>query len=193
MTETAPAFSAMTACSAVVTSIITPPFVILAKPLYRKGKPEVGIRLCLFERGETMTEALQLYNDHLESLRKASKTLEEAEGKSVGNVLYYDFGDGVQNNITGTIATRIITHMNVPKTSIVMVMANLGSMKKISARISLELSEKVDLSLLFRQAATSFGGSGGGHRNAAGAIVPAGKEMEFVRMVNELLGNLVTA
>ncbi|MCL4449857.1 MAG: DHH family phosphoesterase [Candidatus Thermoplasmatota archaeon] len=155
----------------------------------RKGKPDVGIRLCLFERGATMTEAMQLYNDHLESLRRASKTLDDAEGKTVGNVLYYDFGGSLENNITGTIATRIITHKKVPQTSVVMVMANLGPMKKISARISLELSEKIDLSLLFRHIAEGLGGSGGGHRNAAGAIVPLGKEVEFVERVNELLSN----
>ncbi|MEM0135692.1 MAG: DHHA1 domain-containing protein, partial [Thermoplasmatales archaeon] len=155
----------------------------------RKGRPEVGIRLCLFERGSALTEALQLYDDHLESLRKASRTLEETEGKTVGRVLYYDFGSTLENNITGTIATRIITHKKVPESSVIMVMADLGSMKKISARISLGLSEKIDLSLLFRQIANGLGGSGGGHRNAAGAIVPRGKEVEFVEKVNELVNN----
>lgn len=153
----------------------------------RKGKPEVGIRLCLFERGETMKEALRLYTDHLDSLRKASRILEEAHGKTSGNVLYYDFGANLENNITGTVATRIITHKKVPPSSIVVVMANLGTNKKISARISTELSEKIDLSVLFRQAASGVGGSGGGHRNAAGAVVPLGKEGEFVERVNELL------
>ncbi|MCL5789248.1 MAG: DHH family phosphoesterase [Candidatus Thermoplasmatota archaeon] len=153
----------------------------------RKGKPEVGIRLCLFEKGDAMKEAMKLYSDHLDSLRRASKILDEAEGRSVGSVLYYDFGDSLENNITGTIATRIITHKKVPPSSVIVVMANLGSMKKISARISLELSEKVDLSLLFREAACGLGGTGGGHRNAAGAIVPIGKEREFVDRVNELM------
>lgn len=158
----------------------------------RKGKPEVGIRLCLFERGEAMKEAMQLYSAHLDSLRKASRILEEVEAKTVGYVLYYDFGNDLENNITGTLATRIITHKKVPPTSVILVMANLGQMKKISARISLELSEKVDLSLLFRQAASVLGGSGGGHRNAAGAIVPMGKEGEFVERVNELVRKLVS-
>ena len=156
----------------------------------RKGKPEVGIRLCLFERGDTMAEALRLYSDHLDSLRRASRILDEAEGKSVGSVLYYDFGNSLENNITGTIATRIITHKRVPSTSVIVVMANLGSMKKISARISLGLSERIDLSLLFRQAANGLGGTGGGHRNAAGAIVPIGKEREFVEKVNELMQSI---
>jgi RecJ-like exonuclease len=167
-------------------------FSSLVNATSRKGKPDVGIRLCLFERGNTMTEALQLYSDHLDSLRNASRILDGTEGISVGNVLYYDFGNTVENNITGTIATRIITHKKVPKSSVIMVMANLGSMKKISARISLELSEKVELSLLFRQVASVLGGTGGGHRNAAGAIVPIGKEGEFVERVNELMKNVST-
>jgi|YelNatPaOPRAMG01_1025707.scaffolds.fasta_scaffold00250_45 single-stranded-DNA-specific exonuclease len=158
----------------------------------RKGKPDVGIRLCLFERGNTMTEALQLYSDHLDSLRKASRTLEETEGKSVGNVLYYDFGNALENNITGTVATRIITHKKIPSDSVVVVMADLGGTKKISARISQDLSEKLDLSLVFRQVANGLGGSGGGHRNAAGAIVPIGREGEFVEKVSELVKNVLS-
>lgn len=156
----------------------------------RKGKPEVGIRLCLFERGDIMNEAMQLYSDHLESLRRASRALDGVKGVSLGNVLYYDFGKTLENNITGTVATRIITHMKVPSGSIVLVMADLGAMKKISARISMGLSERLDLSLLFRQAAGALGGTGGGHRNAAGAMVPIGKEKEFVEKINELMKDL---
>jgi len=155
----------------------------------RKGKPEIGIKLCLFERGEVMTEAMKLYTDHLDSLRKASKVLEEVEGKRVGNVLFYDFGDSLENNITGTVATRIITHKKVYPSSIVIVMANLGQSKKISARISPDLADRIDLSELFKHAASAVGGSGGGHRNAAGAIVPMGRELEFIRRINELTGS----
>src|SRR5579859_2901619 len=36
MTETAPAFSAMTACSALVTSMMTPPLSISARPVFRR-------------------------------------------------------------------------------------------------------------------------------------------------------------
>lgn len=156
----------------------------------RKGKPEVGIQLCLFQRGEVMDEALQLYSNHSESLRKASRLLDSMKGKEMGDILYYDFGNSLENNITGTIATRIITHKRLKQKSIVIVMANLGGSKKISGRISQELSENVNLSLLLREAAIKVGGSGGGHRNAAGALIPAGKEEEFIKLVNELLNVL---
>src|SRR5438046_3371807 len=44
MTETAPAFSAMRACSALVTSMMTPPLSISARPVFRRR--EVGLPLC---------------------------------------------------------------------------------------------------------------------------------------------------
>ena len=43
MTATAPAFSAMAACSALVTSMMTPPFSISARPVLRRR--EVGVEL----------------------------------------------------------------------------------------------------------------------------------------------------
>ena len=43
MTETAPAFSAITACSALVTSMMTPPFSISAKPVFRRKLVELPL------------------------------------------------------------------------------------------------------------------------------------------------------
>jgi single-stranded-DNA-specific exonuclease len=157
----------------------------------RKGNPEVGVKLCLFERGPVLEEAMRLYSDHTETLRKASKFLDEMEGKVMGIIHYYDFGSNLENNITGTIATRIITHKKIPKESVVIVMANIEGSKKISGRISLDLSEKLDLSLIFRDAAELVGGSGGGHRNAAGAMIPDGKEYDFIKNVNKIIEGII--
>jgi single-stranded-DNA-specific exonuclease len=154
----------------------------------RKGRPEVGIQLCLFQRGKVMEEALQLYSTHSESLRQASRLLDETEGREVGKVIYYDFGDSLENNITGTIATRIVTHRRLRGAHVVIVMANLDNNKKVSGRISNEFYEKIDLSLIMREAAKRVGGNGGGHRNAAGAVIPAGRVEEFINEVNGLLG-----
>lgn len=162
-------------------------FASLINATARNGKPEVGVRLCLFERGKVMEEALQLYSSHSDTLRQASRLLEETDGVMFGNVLYYDFGSRLENNITGTVATRIITHKRIPTDYIVIVMADLEGKKKISGRISIPLSEKVDLSELFTQAASAVGGKGGGHRTAAGALVPIGKERGFIEKVNELM------
>src|SRR5690348_3231513 len=43
MTDTAPAFSAITACSALVTSMMTPPFNISARPVFRRKLVELPL------------------------------------------------------------------------------------------------------------------------------------------------------
>src|SRR5579864_5297719 len=45
ITETAPAFSAITACSALVTSMMTPPFSISARPVFRRRLVECPLLL----------------------------------------------------------------------------------------------------------------------------------------------------
>src|SRR5258708_7569854 len=58
MTATAPDCSAMTACSAVVTSIITPPFSISARPVFRRRL--LGFPL-LFDMVETLFGSVLFY------------------------------------------------------------------------------------------------------------------------------------
>lgn len=153
----------------------------------RRGKPEIGIDLCLFKRGETLNKALELYNSHADVLRKASKELERIEPFVLGKIYLYDLGNSLDNNITGTIATRIITHHDLPDDIVVIVMAEMGKYKKVSGRIKSGFSDKIDLSSLIREAAVETGGSGGGHRNAAGALIPQGKELDFIKKLNEKL------
>jgi RecJ-like exonuclease len=45
----------------------------------------------------------------------------------------------------------------------------------------------LDLSIAIRVASEKVGGSGGGHRIAAGASIPLGKEMEFLDAIEALI------
>jgi RecJ-like exonuclease len=60
---------------------------------------------------------------------------------------------------------------------------------KISSRANKKMIEAgVDLSYALRTAATVVGGVGGGHNVASGGKIPAGKEDEFIAMVNKIIG-----
>lgn len=60
---------------------------------------------------------------------------------------------------------------------------------KISSRANKKMIEAgVDLSYALRTAAASVGGVGGGHNVASGGKIPAGKEDEFIAMVNKIVG-----
>jgi RecJ-like exonuclease len=61
---------------------------------------------------------------------------------------------------------------------------------KVSARATRELVLKgLDLSVAVRIASVKVGGSGGGHRIAAGATIPLGKESEFLDAIEALISS----
>ena len=60
---------------------------------------------------------------------------------------------------------------------------------KISSRGTFPLLEQgVDLAVALRESAAKVGGFGGGHRIAAGATVPKGREDEFLAVLDAMIG-----
>ncbi len=60
---------------------------------------------------------------------------------------------------------------------------------KVSSRGSRRQVQKgLNLSLVMRESAKEVGGSGGGHDIAAGAVIPRGKEKQFVETANRIIG-----
>lgn len=60
---------------------------------------------------------------------------------------------------------------------------------KVSSRGTRRQVQKgLNLSLVMRESAKEVGGSGGGHDIAAGAVIPRGKEKQFVEAANRLIG-----
>ena len=61
---------------------------------------------------------------------------------------------------------------------------------KVSSRgTKRQVQKGLNLSLVMRESAKEVGGSGGGHDIAAGAVIPRGKEKQFVESANRLIGN----
>ncbi|MHB8548256.1 MAG: DHHA1 domain-containing protein [Thermoplasmataceae archaeon] len=59
---------------------------------------------------------------------------------------------------------------------------------KVSGRGSRRLvNEGLNLSLVMRSAAEGVGGTGGGHDIAAGAVIPKGKESQFIHIANTMV------
>jgi single-stranded-DNA-specific exonuclease len=60
---------------------------------------------------------------------------------------------------------------------------------KVSGRGTRDLVEKgLDLAMAIKIAAEKVGGSGGGHNIAAGATIPAGREMDFLQEADLVIG-----
>lgn len=63
---------------------------------------------------------------------------------------------------------------------------------KVSSRGSRrQVQRGLNLSIVMRESAKEVGGSGGGHDIAAGAVIPRGKEKQFVETANRLIGEQI--
>ena len=59
---------------------------------------------------------------------------------------------------------------------------------KVSSRGTRKLVQRgLNLSTVMKEASAQVGGSGGGHDIAAGAVIPRGKEKQFVELANDMV------
>lgn len=93
--------------------------------------------------------------------------------------------DNIHENFIGTI-TSICLSSNIANRDIILGFANTSKGDvKISARRKRGLD--VNLGKLISDVCVKFGGSGGGHKEAAGGNIPAGKEYAFIKIFDSLI------
>jgi len=93
--------------------------------------------------------------------------------------------DNIHENFIGTI-TSICLSSNMVKKDVILGFANTSNGEvKISARK--KQSFNVNLGELISRVCEEFGGFGGGHKEAAGGSIPAGKEYAFIKIFDSLI------
>ncbi len=98
--------------------------------------------------------------------------------------LQYFFAD--DSYLSSSLATVGSLYLLNPRKATVGIFVD--DMVHISARGSRYLVPKVHLGDIMREAASKFGGNGGGHDIAAGATIPKGTEEDFLKEVDMLIG-----
>ncbi|HEC76149.1 MAG TPA: DHH family phosphoesterase [Thermoplasmatales archaeon] len=125
-----------------------------------------------------------------EHRRRISKYIKYAKTKldEYGDI-YYFHGDGyIMDTLLGTIAGMVLKEGNFP--SPVLAFTENSEGIKVSARAPYMLVERgINLSLAVKNAALLTGGDGGGHKIAAGAIIPRGMEERFLQIFNSEIKN----
>jgi single-stranded DNA-specific DHH superfamily exonuclease len=95
--------------------------------------------------------------------------------------------------IAGTIASILSRSNNIPGGTFILAMARLKNNEtKVSLRISgnHEYSKRIDLREIITRLSSKVGGTFGGHRNAAGAVIDTSKEKEFIEFAQAYLSNV---
>jgi len=150
----------------------------------RTGHPGVGLAVCLGDQ-QALKEAMTLRNEYVRDLLDHLRKVEEGAVETRMNIQVIRPANPSLAGAVCGIAMAYLLDQNKPT---IAVTQSDGS-SKISARGTRKLVERgLDLSESLRTAATAVGGTGGGHAIAAGATVPADKEIEFLRKLDDITG-----
>ncbi|MEF8838771.1 MAG: DHH family phosphoesterase [Haloarculaceae archaeon] len=165
-------------------------FSTLLNATARYERADVGLAVCLGNRGPALERARSLLRTHRRNLSQGLEYVQEVGVEHTPSLQYFDAGEEIRDTIVGIVAGMALgvdgVHGGKP---IVAFAAENDAETKVSARGTGRLvREGLDLSVVMGQAARAVGGDGGGHDVAAGATIPRGEEAAFVEAAEEIVG-----
>jgi single-stranded DNA-specific DHH superfamily exonuclease len=169
-------------------------FSTLLNATARYDRADVGLAVCLGDRGAALDRARTLLRNHRKNLSEGLE-LVKSEGTTVEEHLqWFDAGTRIRETIVGIVAGMALgadgVRCDLPIVAFASVEADGEDEVKVSARGSHALVRQgLDLSVVMREAARSVGGDGGGHDVAAGATIPADERAAFVAAADELVAD----
>ncbi len=162
-------------------------FATLLNACGRYQKAEIGYHVCLGDRGEYYKRALTLLQNHRKNLLNGVLLVKEIGLVKREYLQYFHAGDKINENIVGIVASMLLSEEKEELPIIAFAASEDGNIK-VSVRSPRSLIKKgVDFSIIMKEASEKVGGFGGGHNIAAGASIPAGKEEEFIDIVEKMI------
>lgn len=150
----------------------------------KMGSYPTAVSLCLNTENslKTARDVVVIYKKEILNALKFYESKEAV--KETDKCIYLIAGNNISDSIINTVSSIVAKSHATNK--IIIGLANAGEDIKVSARNS-DLCQEINLKNLMSSVATKLGGEGGGHKNAAGAFIPIGKEQEFIKMFEESL------
>lgn len=143
------------------------------------NEPAIGIALCLGSK-KALDYARGIVKGYRKLIGNYLRWIEENPQcfKQKEFATYILAGSAINENIIGTIISMLFK----PSEKTIIGFANAEDGIKVSAR-----SKDVDIREVILEAAKACDGSGGGHKQAAGATIPSGSEEKFIETCENLL------
>lgn len=150
-------------------------FATLLNSTARYGRPDIALKLCLGEKEGSFREARKFLNNHRQTLSRGLQLARaKIEKRKILN--YFHVGNRVRDTVVGSITS--ILSKEFSSLPLIGFADGENGHVKVSARY--RDGGEIDLSRAVYLAASSVGGTGGGHRYAAGALIPKGTEEIFL-------------
>jgi RecJ-like exonuclease len=143
------------------------------------NEPATGLALCL-GNGKNLESARNLLKAYRRMIGNYRKWIEDNPTciKQTDNAIYIMGQDAINENFIGTIVSMLFR----PAEKTLIGFGNSKDGIKVSAR-----SKSSNIRDIMVEAAKACGGVGGGHENAAGALIPAGNQEKFIESCETLL------
>ena len=131
-------------------------------------------------------EAEHMLTNHRAVIRDLLQYIIETGVTELPHCQFIHVGDRYPDTIVGIGAGMALSKLNRQKPILIMCTLPEDPMiTKVSMRTNEQVvSRGIDLQQALTDAAAQVGGAGGGHKIAAGAFIPSGREKEFIEYVN---------
>jgi len=150
----------------------------------RQNWMTTGLAACLGER-TAMEKSIRLREKYRSTIRNGLVYLESRGIKRMNHIQYFFNNDPSSSGAFAGLGIQFLFDRRMP----IVALSKEGGKVHISSRGTRELvNHGLDLSTAMRDAGSMVGGHGGGHPIASGATVPAGKETEFLKIVDGIVG-----
>jgi RecJ-like exonuclease len=165
-------------------------FSTLLNATARYERADVGLAVCLGDRGPALERARTLLRNHRRNLSEGLQWVKQEGVERTEYLQWFDAGTRIRETIVGIVAGMAMGSAGLGRDRPVVAFAEKSEdALKVSARGTHALVRRgLDLSAVMDEAAGAVGGEGGGHDVAAGATIPAGERDAFLEAADRLVG-----
>ncbi|MDR1954716.1 MAG: DHH family phosphoesterase [Candidatus Methanoplasma sp.] len=158
----------------------------------RYDDAETGLRVCLGDM-TALEDAERNRSDHRKHISAALSHIKENRLlRERRFVQYFNSGREIRETVVGIVAGILLNSGEAKRELPLFAFAEADDGIKVSARATRALTDRgLDLSFVMKTASEMVGGYGGGHKVAAGATIPDGKEEEFLDIVEDLVSSQI--
>lgn len=156
----------------------------------RYDKGEIGLRVCLGDREEYLEKAHELLEGHQKKLVDCLDYVESEGVEERDHLQFFHGKNRIPDTLVGTVAGMVLSSGDVDRRLPILAFAESKEREgvKVSSRGTKQLVNKgLDLSFVMSKSSKRVGGEGGGHDVAAGALIPCGKEEEFLKEAEDII------
>jgi RecJ-like exonuclease len=166
-------------------------FSTLLNATARYDRPDVGLGVCLGNRGEALDRARRLLRNHRRNLSEGLAFVRERGVTHEEHLQWFDAGTEIRETIVGIVAGMAVGVDGVdPDRPIVAFAEKDEGNLKVSSRGTPTLVRRgLDLSTVMGESATAVDGEGGGHDVAAGATIPEDSRRAFLDRADAIVGD----